>query len=322
MRRFVTLVKRSALSFAADRCTMLAAAVAYYTIFALFPIGLVGVAVLGFFVGDLSARQQVVESIASVVTLGDQGEAALSRTLQRTSELKGVLGVFGVIAAVWSASTLFTAIRQALDEVWGITEPQPVIRAKLADLRLFAGLFTLLGAATTAGQVVLRAWELNSAWLGELNADQDAIIAIATAAASFALTVGAFLFLHRFGTRAPVTWRDVWPAALVTAIFFEFGKNVFALYISHLSGFNPLVGPLGAAILLLLFVNYASRVALFGAELAKHDKLVRCGLLPPTDPAPEGGSTPLPDLIRDAAISLWRSNEPGQPSPWGAKHKR
>src|SRR5712692_1032259 len=106
MGRLLTLCKRSVQSFGADQCATLAAAIAYHTVFALFPIALFGVAVLGFVVGDGAARQNVVQGITKVMPLGDTGMQALDRTLQGVSASTGWLSLIGVVTAAWGASGL------------------------------------------------------------------------------------------------------------------------------------------------------------------------------------------------------------------------
>ena len=83
MGNLVTLGKRSFQSFSSDKCTTLAAAIAYNTIFAIFPLALFGVAVLGFFMGGAAARQNVVDGITKIIPLGSSGSQALEKTLAR-----------------------------------------------------------------------------------------------------------------------------------------------------------------------------------------------------------------------------------------------
>src|SRR2546421_553607 len=137
MKTWITLLKRSLQSFGSDKCATLAASIAYYTVFALFPMALVGVSVLGFFVSDGAARQQVVNGLVSVVSLGDSSREALTQTLAGVSRAKGVLGLIGLLTALWGASGLFGSIRSALDSVWDVDRPLPVLRAKARDLALF-----------------------------------------------------------------------------------------------------------------------------------------------------------------------------------------
>jgi hypothetical protein len=65
-----------------------------------------------------------------------------------------------------------------------------------------------------------------------------------------------------------------------------------------------LAGSLGAAILLLVFVYFASQVILFAAEIAKHRKLVTAGLMPAVDPPAETRRS-ISDYVKEAVVLLW-----------------
>jgi membrane protein len=309
MGRLITLGKRSLQSFGSDRCATLSAAIAYYTVFALFPMALVGVSVLGFFIGDVSARRQVVDGIASVITLGDEGKEALSGTLRGASSAKGWLGLIGLATAAWSASGLFGAIRTALDSVWDVDRPLPLLRAKARDLMLFFGFGGLLFASTASTGALQGARQAGADWLGPLLDLAAPLFALLAFVAPLLLTFAAFLVLYRFAPHARLGLRDVWPAAVMAALFVEFGKNILSYYIRNLGNFNALAGSLGAAILFLAFVYYAAQVILFAAEFAKHRMLVNEGTLPATDPRPAAVETSLGKKVKGSLVRLWRIEE-------------
>lgn len=309
MGGIITLLKRSAQSFGSDKCSTLAAAIAYYTVFSLFPLALLGVSLLGFFVGDESARQQVIDGIANVITLGDEGEQALADTLQGTSAAKGWLGLIGVVTAAWSASALFGAIRTALDSVWDVDRPLPMLRAKFRDLLLMFGFGGLLGISTASTGILQGAREAGANWLGPVVDMAGPLFALLAFFAPLVITFAAFMFLYKIAPHAKLGWRDVWPAALAVALFFEFGKNLLAMYFRNFSNLNALAGSLGAAILFLAFVYYASQVILMAAEFTKHLMLVRAGTLPATNPKPVKKESSMGETVKDKVADLWRIDE-------------
>jgi membrane protein len=305
MGGYVTLFKRSFASFGTDKCASLAAAIAYYTIFALFPMALVGISLLGFFVGDAAAREKVVNGLAGVITLGDEGEQAFRATLAGINRAKGWLGLVGLAIALWSASGLFGAIRTALDRVWDVDRPLPLLRAKARDLLLFLGFGGLLAASAASTGLLHAAQARGAAWLGPLTTVAGPVFGLVAFVAPLLLTFAAFLFLYKWAPHARLTVRDVLPAAVLSALFFEFGKTVLAYYILHVGGANKLAGSLGAAILLLLFVYYAAQVVLFAAEFAKHRLLVAEGTLPATDPKMESPKVPFLQKLKGTLVRLW-----------------
>jgi membrane protein len=311
MSGLLTLFKRSLQSFGSDKCATLSAAIAYYTVFALFPMALVGVSVLGFFLDDQAARREVAEGITSVITLGDEGQQALEQTLAGINQAKGWLGLFGLMTAVWSASGLFGAIRSALDSIWDVDRPLPMLRAKARDLLLFIGFGGLLGLSTASTGVLQAARQAGATWLGPLLDLAGPLFALLAFLAPLALTFAAFLFLYRVAPHARLGWGDVWPAAALSALFFEFGKSLLAYYIGNLGNFNALAGSLGAAILFLAFVYYAAQVILFAAELAKHRTLVRSETVPATDPKPAAAAPlSLGERITGTLTRLWQVEQP------------
>jgi membrane protein len=284
MGKIITLFKRSFMSFGKDRCATLSAAIAYRTIFSLFPLALVGVSLLGFFVGDESAHKRVVDGITGVITLGDEGAEALGKTLEGASAAKGWLGIIGLLTAMWSASGLFGEIRSSMNQVWDVDRPRPMLRAKLRDIVLMLSFGGLLGASTASTGVLQGARAAGAEWLGPLLDLAGPVFALLAILLPLTLTFAAFMVLYRLAPHARLKWGDVWPAAVIASLFFEFGKNGLTYYITKLGNFNALAGSLGAAILFLVFVYYASQVILLAAEVAKHRMLINAGTVPATDP--------------------------------------
>jgi membrane protein len=309
MAALMTLLKRSFASFGSDRCATMAAAIAYRTVFSLFPLALLGVSLLGFFVGDESARRQVINGITEVIPLGDEGEQALARALEGTSAAKGWLGVIGILTAAWGASALFGELRTSLNAVWDVDRPRPMLRAKVQDLALLVGFGGLLAASTASTGVLQVARSAGAGWLGPLVDVAGPLFALLLFVSPLVLTLFAFLFLYRFGPHARLTWRAVLPAAAIAALFFEFGKNLLTYYITNLGNFNALAGSLGAAILFLVFVYYAAQVILFAAELSKHRLLVAAGTLPATDPKVQTPKVPFSQKVKGMAVRLWSVGE-------------
>lgn len=309
MGGMLTLAKRSTQSFGSDKCATLAASIAYYTIFAIFPMALFGVAVLSYFMGDGAARENVVSGITKIIPLGDSGRQALGKTLAGANQAKGWLSLVGLVTAAWSASGLFGAIRSALDSVWDVDRPLPMLRAKLRDLTLFLGFGGLLGVALASTGFLQGARTAGDSVLGPLTNAAAPVFVLLALVVPAAITFLAFLFLYKMAPHARLGWGDVWPAALIATLFFQFGASLLSFYIAHLGNFNALAGSLGAAILLLVFVYYTAQVILFAAEVAKHRMLVQSGAVPATDAKVVAAKTPLGEKLKGMLVRLWKVEE-------------
>src|SRR5487761_1403229 len=151
MRTFITILKRAAGSFGADRCTSFAAASAYYALFSLFPLIVFILSLLGFFIHSPQQREVVVNMIFKLL-----GQAVDKNSLYTQVNAfaggRGGLGILSFVTALWSATGIFGAIRTGLNVVWGVTKSRPYVRTVLFDLGMvFAvGILVLLSLAATA----------------------------------------------------------------------------------------------------------------------------------------------------------------------------
>ncbi len=64
---------------------------------------------------------------------------------------------------------------------------------------------------------------------------------------------------------ARITWRDVWPGALMTAVLFVLGKFVLGIYFGW-SAIASIYGAAGSLIIILVWVFYSAQILFFGAE--------------------------------------------------------
>ena len=73
--------------------------------------------------------------------------------------------------------------------------------------------------------------------------------------------------LYRLVPFEKPAWREALPGALFAALVFELGKTVFSIYIDTVANFEAVYGSVSSIIMLLLWLYFAARVILFGAEL-------------------------------------------------------
>ena len=127
-----------------------AAGLTYYTIFALFPLLMVGFAVVGF---ALSRRPELLSQIDNQIraavpsALGQQLIELMNSAIRaRTS-----VGVIGLATAAWAGLSWMSHLRQALTEMWWEQQPDSrgYVRTKLSDL--LAMVLTFLVILATLG---------------------------------------------------------------------------------------------------------------------------------------------------------------------------
>ena len=205
--------------FGEDGGGTLAAAIAFYGFFSLFPLMLVFVSVLGFVLdGNPSAQQQVVDSaLTQFPIVGDQ--------LQSGSLSGSVVAlVVGLLGAITAGLGVTLATQIALRRVLQRDAPQSAqpgfVAMRLRGLKLLAVLGTLQIISTVATGAV-------SGGLG------GPLLAVGGVVVSLMINALLFFAAFRLLTDASVTTRDLRPGIIVGAVAWTALQAVGGAYIGH-----------------------------------------------------------------------------------------
>ncbi len=264
---FLGLIKRTIKEWQQDNVPTQAAALAYYTIFALAPLLLVVLAVAGLFVPADAARNRLLAEATGLI--GKDGADWLQLTLERASMNKGsgilsvVLGTGGLILG---ASGAFGQLQQALNKIWDAKAPANIgalVRARAVSF----GLVLVLGFLLLVSLSVSAALSGLGERLG-LGTDTSWLWGFLYEIFSAILVGFLFALIYRFLPDAPVGWREAMIGGLVTSVLFGVGKTLIGLYLGRNAGAS-VFGAAGTLAVVLLWIYYAAQLVLFGAEFTQ-----------------------------------------------------
>jgi YihY family inner membrane protein len=247
----VAVVKK----FGDDQAGRLAALVAYYGFFSLFPLLLVMVTVLGYVLsGNDDLQQRVLDSaLTQFPVIGDQIN-------ENVDSLNGnlVALLIGVIGALWAGLAALQAMQTAMNEVWDVPIKE---RPNFLTSRLRALLMLVVLGGGVIGIVVLGAAGTFSQSLGVAAIVLSAVLA-------FVLATGVFLLAFRVLPTHVVPWRSLLPGALVAATGFLALQLIGGYYVSHaVKGASQSYGVFAVVIGLLSWMHLQAQIALFAAEV-------------------------------------------------------
>jgi membrane protein len=238
--------------FSDDQGGNLAALVAYYAFFSLFPLLLVFVTVLGFVLqGDPAAQRSVENSVL--------GQFPIVGTSLQPKALQGSAAalLIGLLTSLLSGLGVTNAAQNAFDRVWAVPfKARPnFIKRRLRGLALLVSLGALFIIATVASGAV-------TGGLG------GPLLKVAGIALSLALNFGLFLAAFRLMTAADIPTRCLWIGVTVAAVFWEILQIVGGIYIGHvLKHWSGPYAHFGSVIALLLWLHLGSQVTLYSAEI-------------------------------------------------------
>jgi membrane protein len=268
--QFVGLLYRAFSKWQRHDAELRAAALTFFIILPLPSIALIVVAVLAQEYGQPAALAQLVSHVNAVAgpTVANLVRDVLVDA--QTPFTGSVESFFAVVFALVGALGAFAVLQQSVDVIWEIKAEERSRRAFFKEKILPFLLVVVIGAlvvgwnaaSTVLFDVVV--YELDP-FLGDLTP-----YLIWTLQILLSLGLGTLLFAIIFKElpETRVEWRDVWLAALLTAIIFTAVNYLFGLYLSMVE-VTTLAGTAGSLIVLLLWIYFVNLFVLFGAQFSK-----------------------------------------------------
>jgi membrane protein len=122
-----------------------AAGITYFTIFALFPLLMVGFAVAGFILANQPDLMNDVEGRIRAAVSGDLGQQ-LVQLMDSAIDSRASVGIIGLATAAWAGLGWMANLREALSQMWGRyrDDPPGFVKTKLSDLLALVSTFLAL----------------------------------------------------------------------------------------------------------------------------------------------------------------------------------
>lgn len=267
-----------------SRGDFFAAGITYFTVFAMFPLIMVGFAIAGLM---LSHRPELLVEIEMHVKAAIPGELGTQviELMDKAISSSASVGLIGLATAAWAGLGWMSNLREALSAMWEQRrQPGNFVVTKLSDLAALLSTFLALAvtiALTALGSSSLMTKVLD--WIGIPNFSALAVI-LRVVSLVLSLLVSWLLFTWIIARlpRASVSFRSSVRAGLLAAVGFEVFKQVASIYLrSILSG--PVGATFGSVLGIMVFAYITARLILFATAWAatSKDNLVEEPVPPP-----------------------------------------
>ena len=262
--RFVLFCADVVNDFMYKNCPYVAGAIAFYTLFSLFPLFLAVLSILGFILGPEAEQTELVEDIATVIPVSSE---FIESTLSGIVSARTITGVAAVVGLIWASTAAFGAIRKGINNAWGIRRTRPFLRERFIDIGLVMGaaLIVVLFLFITPLFGALR--DLSGIVAPDSFLESDVIWTIAANLIYPIVSFVTFLMLYYFMPNTKVRMSNVWPVALGVTIVSWIVNFVFVWYLQTFPVHNAVYGPVGAILALLTWVYISAITLLSGALL-------------------------------------------------------
>jgi membrane protein len=247
-----------------------AAGLSYYTIFALFPLLMVGFAAVGIL---LSRRPDLLHMLDNHIRASVSAELGqqLVKLINSAIHARGSVGVIGLATAAWAGLGWISHLRGAVTEMWWEhrADSRGYLRTKLSDLLAMLGTFAVILATitlTALGRDAPMGAALRLLGIPEYSVFDDLFKVVSVV---ISLLVSWLLFTWMIGRmpRQDVNLVASAKAGLIAAVGFELFKQLGSVYLQVVVR-SPAGATFGPVLGLMVFAYVTSYLVLFSAAWA------------------------------------------------------
>ncbi len=264
------ILLRSVKEYKKDDPIKLAGTTAYFTIFAVAPIFIILISVIGFVLEEETVRERIFNEVESII--GAQGagfiETIVENFRNRHQTLTGT--ILGILVFLITSTTFFTILQNSLNFVWRVkAKPRSNLLKALKDRLISFGLILSIGFVLLVMFIVDLALSYFTIFL-ERYIDEYAFLLIRPVSIvfSFAILVLIFALIYKYLPDTKIRWNVTWTGAIVTALLFTIGRYLIGLILG-MADIGVMYGAAGSAVVFILWVFYSSIILFFGAEITK-----------------------------------------------------
>lgn len=301
-KTLIDMFKAAAKEFGIDRGSRMAAALTYYTLFALVPLLFVATAAAGFVFGDPSVVEDIVATVEDVA--GESIADQVSQIIESAEANAQASLVIGLALAVFTGSGLFLQVQGVLNTIFHA--PDDLDRGLIPFIRKRAvGAVAVVILGILVLTPILAVSGLN--WVRDLLPDGlpglEVVLRVSVPIVSFAMLVLVVGFTFQGLTAIKIPWRAARRGGAFTAVAGLLGAWGVGLYLSQV-GPSGALAALGGLAILLFFAYLMWSVYVFGAELTKvYADYLRHGIVAPPSVSEAGPVSPLVEREVEAEVA-------------------
>ena len=259
----VGFLKELGVEIKKDNIPMIAAALSYYAMFAVFPAAIAALSIYGIWL-DENQLERVIEDLTNqlpaeaAALIGQQ----LAGLVARSSTQLGVSAIVSILIALWSASAGTKALIRGLNIAYDVDEQRAFAHQRALAYALTMGMIVFVVVAVASVTIL-------DDWLDSVDLPGTAsVVEWSRWPAIFLVVVLGLGLLYKVAPNRPAN-RSPWisPGAMTATIAWMAVTVGLSVYTSRLASFSATYGALTGVIVLMLWFFASGFAVLLGAEV-------------------------------------------------------
>lgn len=251
-----------------SNASRMSAAMTFYTILSLAPMLMIAVAIAGYYYDGPQVQQEIVEQVEKLTDqrTGKVFAGLLKNATQPSSGL--VAGTISLLISLFGASGVFSQLYDTFNDIWDVPSEDRSGWWFMVQKRLVG-----IGVVVCVGVLLLGTLILSStlAYLNSVWSDSYPGLVqwlnLADRGLVYLLMPVVFSIMFWFFPAAPVKWRDVWLAGILTAFLVAGSRYLVQTYLKF-SSTSEVYGAAGSVVVMLIWIYIIGLCLFLGASFS------------------------------------------------------
>ena len=247
-----------------DNCPGLAAQLAYYFVFVLFPFFLFLTAFIGF-LPIPNLMEQIMNLLGAVVP--QEVLVLIQGNVEKlVANQNGGLLSFGILVALWTSSSAITALIDALNRAYDVQESRPFWQVRGTAIALTVGLslFMIVALVLLMFGPQIGSWIASQVGMGRVFEITWNIVRWPVIVYFLVVAIG---LVYYFAPDVEQHWKWLTPGSFFAVVLWILVSLGFAYYVNNFGSYNKTYGTIGVVIVLLTWMYISGLVILVGGEI-------------------------------------------------------
>jgi membrane protein len=264
------LLKATVSEWQFNQVSLLAAALAYHTVFSIAPLMVLVIMLVGLVFGESAAQGELVQQLEQVV--GPEAAQVIETAIASLREDQSGDTIQFIVSlgfVAFGAINVFLQIQGALNKIWHV-KPRPrqnlfrFLRKRLLTFAMVLVIAFLLVVSFISNTVMGTLVNL----LSDALPDFFPVWRLLSFSISLVMLTLLFAAIYTLLPDAKVTWKDALVGSTLTTVLFVIGQFLFGQVLSR-TEFGSAYGIAGSFVILITWIYYAAHIFFLGAEFTE-----------------------------------------------------
>lgn len=264
--------------FDEDHIWIQSAGIAFYMIICAVPFTLILTSILGLYLSSEGALKAIDNFLNSLVGITPELKQKIVKVVYSgVDELamnKTLTAIIGTLGILWTASGLFSTIRDVLNKIFKINLGVFYVWGKLKDIGMVfvVTILFLLSLISTAILSILKTFDEKFFYNALFRF--GFIESLASVVLGLLFTFLMFYTIYKLVPHGNINNKVVLVSSISSTLLWEILKFAFTMYLVNFSDFAKVYGAYAAIVAVIFWIYYSSTTFVIGAEIGQlyHEK--------------------------------------------------